>query len=240
MHAVVRDVVDRDGLERVEADDELDGMDRGARRADARQQLGRQVQPGGRRGRRAGPGGVDRLVPLGSVEARGDVRRQRHLTHVVEQLEGVGAADVDEVDVERVAGACAGADDQHGAAVRAVQLLALAQLAGGAHEGLPVAAAGILRFEQQHLGLAARRPSEPQAGRDDPRLVDDDDVPAAEEIGQVGNGAVLRRGRTAVDEQARRVARFDRHLGDRFRRQRVVELVETHGSTLRICQHQRP
>ena len=110
------------------------------------------------------------------------------------------------------------------------QLLAVAQLAGRAHERLPVAPARVLRLEQQHLGLAAGRPLQPQAGRDHLRLVDDDDVAGPEQVGQVGDGAVLGRRAPPVDEQAGGVAGLDRDLGDALGRQLVVEVVEAHGA----------
>ncbi len=43
------------------------------------EQLGSEVQAGGRRCRRTGLGRIDRLITLRSIEAGGDVRRQRHL-----------------------------------------------------------------------------------------------------------------------------------------------------------------
>ena len=94
---------------------------------------------------------------------------------------------------------------------------------------------GLARLEQQDLGRAARRPPQPQAGRDDLRLVDDDDVAVAQQVGQVGDGAVLGRRAPPVDEQAGGVARLDRHLGDARRRQLVVELVEAHAERVRTA-----
>ena len=105
---------------------------------------------------------------------------------------------------------------------------------------------GILRFEQQHLGLPTRRPLQAQPGGDHLRLVDHDDVAGLEQVGELGDRAVLGWGAAAVDEQARRVTGLDRQLGDALRRQVVVEVGEAHGITLRrrrsdgICQHQRP
>ena len=60
--------------EGVEADVERDALD-----VEPRQQLRREVQPGGRRRGRPGLVRVHRLVALGIGERLGDVRRQRHL-----------------------------------------------------------------------------------------------------------------------------------------------------------------
>ena len=62
------------GPERVEADVQRHALD-----VELREQLGREVQAGGRRGRGAGVARVDRLVARGVGERRGDVRRQRRL-----------------------------------------------------------------------------------------------------------------------------------------------------------------
>ena len=176
VHAVIERVGLADRLERVEPDDELDRVDGGADGCDARQQLRRQVEAGGRRGGRARLLGVHGLVAVRTFEARRDVRRQGHLADVVEQRQRVDPRRVDEVDVERVAGRRARPDDEHRPALGGDELLAVAQLARRTHERLPVAPAGVLRFQQQHLGLPAAGASQSQAGRDHLRLVDDDDV----------------------------------------------------------------
>src|SRR5439155_19587031 len=61
-----------DRPERVETDVEGDALD-----VEAREQLVCEVQAGRRCGGRAGVAGVHRLVALGILERRGDVRRQR-------------------------------------------------------------------------------------------------------------------------------------------------------------------
>ena len=55
VHPVLERIVGGDRLERVEADDELDLVHLDAALPDPLQQLGREVQPGRRRGRRTGP-----------------------------------------------------------------------------------------------------------------------------------------------------------------------------------------
>ncbi len=94
---------------------------------------------------------------------------------------------------------------------------------GRPREPLPEVAAEPL--EQQHL---AARPLDPDPGRHDARVVDDDER-AAGLLGQVGERAVAdRAGRPLVDEQARGVAPGGRVLGDQLRRQVVVELGRFH------------
>lgn len=85
-------------------------------------------------------------------------------------------------------------------------------------------------------GLSPRpraRPSSPP--RSVPRhhlgVVDHQHVTGIEQLGQVGHRPVVgRTARTAVHQQAGRVARLDRVLGDGPRRQRVVEVGGVHGS----------
>ena len=61
--------------ERVEPDVERHALD-----VELREELRREVQPGGRRGGRAALARIDRLVALRVAERLGDVRRQRHVT----------------------------------------------------------------------------------------------------------------------------------------------------------------
>ncbi len=67
---VILDAVDRERPEGVEADVERHALD-----VELREQLGREVQPRGRRGGRAGRSRIDRLVAVGVGERLGDVRR---------------------------------------------------------------------------------------------------------------------------------------------------------------------
>ena len=68
---------------------------------------------------------------------------------------------------------------------------------------------GVARFEEQHLAGPASRPAQPQARRDHPRVVDDDEVAGPQQLGQIADVAVLGRGsyrgRRAAGQ--RRVAR---------------------------------
>ena len=52
---------------------------------------------------------------------------------------------------------------------------------------------------------------------------------AAEQLAQVADMAMQRRGAALVDQQSRRVARLHRVLGDALVGQRVVEVLEAHG-----------
>ena len=117
-----------------------------------------------------------------------------------------------------------------GTAVGVEQLLAVAEPARRAHEGLPRRRRRIDLLEQEDLDGAAGGPAQAQPRRQDPGVVDDDDVAGSEQVGEVGDGAVLGGPAPAVDEQPGGVARLDRDLGDALGRQVVVELVEPHRS----------
>ena len=202
------------------------GHDLDPRSPDAVEQRRGEVQAGGRRRCRAGLGGVHRLVAVGPVEAAVDVGRQWHLAVPGEQLERIVVAR--QLDRERVAGGGARADHGDGHAVESEQRLAAAEAAGRPDQCLPRAPGRVARLEQQDLRRPAGGPVQAEPGRDDPRLVDHDDVAGAQQIGELGHGAVLGRRAPPVDEQAGRVPWFDRHLGDAILRQLVVELVEAH------------
>ena len=144
--------------------------------------------------------------------------------------------------MERVTGGGARPDHQDRPALGGAQLLAVVQLAGRADQRLPVAAAGVLGLEQEHLGLTAGRALQPEPGGDHPRLVDDDDVTGSQEVREVGDGAVLGRRAPAVDEQPGRVAGLDRDLGDALGGKVVVEVRQPHRVRWygAVCQHHRP
>ena len=79
-------------------------------------------------------------------------------------------------------------------------------------------------LQQQYLHGSARRPPQPEAGRDDAGVVDDDEL-TGQLAGQVGEDAMPDLSRlAAVDKQARLVAVLRRVLGDQLGRQLVVEL----------------
>ena len=113
------------------------------------------------------------------------------------------------------------------------------QLARRPDERLPDTPVGVARFEQQHLAGTAGGPAQPQAGRDDPRVVDDDEVARPQQVGQVADVAVLRRGAATVDEQPGGVAWLDRLLGDQRRVEVVVEVLEAHQRQATVACHGR-
>src|SRR5690606_12969066 len=78
------------------------------------------------------------------------------------------------------------------------------------------------------LGPAAGDAPQRQPGRQHLRLVDDQQIPRTQELGQVADLMVVGRGPPPVDEQAGGVAGFDRRLGDRLRGELVVEVAGTH------------
>ena len=147
----------------------------------------------------------------------------------VEQFEGVDRPE--QFDRERVAARRPLTDRDDLLPRRREQYLAPAQLAGRAHERLPRAACTVGRLEQQHLGRAAGAAGETEAGRDHLRLVDDEQVAGAEDLGEVMHRAVVGLRRPPIDQQSRRVPRFDGHLGDAIGGQVVVELLQPHAAT---------
>ena len=78
---------------------------------------------------------------------------------------------------------------------------------------------------------SAGTPRQAQTGRDHLRLVHDQQVAGAEQLGELADSPVFGGSRTAIDEQPRRVSWLDRHLGDPVGRQLVVELVQPHAGT---------
>ena len=86
---VILGAIGDNGTERVDAHDELDGADLDVTSAASLQESRREVQPRGRRCDRTRTRGVHRLVPLGIVERRVDVGRQRHRAVTIECIEWV-------------------------------------------------------------------------------------------------------------------------------------------------------
>ena len=70
----------------------------------------------------------------------------------------------------------------------------------GSGERLPDVVRAGQPFEQQHLDCAARLPPQEQPGRDDARVVHDDEM-AAELLGQVAERPVADRSARAVEDE---------------------------------------
>ena len=87
-----------DRAERAQPHDQLDLFDRRARRPAGVEHRRGEVQAGRGGGHRARPVGEHRLVALGVVERRRDVRRQRHDAVAIERRQHVAAVAHDEVD----------------------------------------------------------------------------------------------------------------------------------------------
>ena len=194
---VLVELVDGERPEGVEPDVERDALE-----LEPRQQLGREVEAGGRRRRRAGLLGVDGLVALGVGERLGDVGRQRRLARRLagEPEPPAALAEVLE-QLDRTVGP------------------PRAEAPRRPREALPEIVAEPL--DEQHL--AAWR-LDPDPRGHDAGVVDDDER-VARLLGKLGERAMPdRAGRTLVDEQARGVAPLRRVLGDQLRRQVVVEL----------------
>jgi hypothetical protein len=71
-----------------------------------------------------------------------------------------------------------------------------------------------------------------ELGGDDARIVEDEDVPGAQEIGQVGD-PMIREGIRPDEEQSGRVARLSRPQRDSLGRELEVEQVDAHSAPRR-------
>ena len=216
--------VDGDGTEGVEPDDELHPGDRRAGCSDPVEHRRRQVQPCGRRccGRR--PLGEDRLVALLILEALGDVRRQRcgaRTSQRVDQVAVVQRPHQPPTTVELAAHL-----ESQLAAGRGVGG-PLAQLARRTTQRLPPPVVG--RFEQEDLAGSAALAAHGDARRQDPGVVQHDQVARPDERGQLRDDVVLgREPGPPVDQEARRVTRLGGRLRDAILGEVVVELVGPH------------
>jgi hypothetical protein len=112
--------------------------------------------------------------------------------------------------------------------------------APGRTKRLPDPAVGVTRLQQQHFGRSPGRTAQPEPRRDDPGLVEHEQVPGAQQLGQVGDATVLGRCAPPIDEQPRGVTRLDRCLRDPIVRQLVVEVGELHPAEANETRGQTP
>ena len=90
-------------------------------------------------------------------------------------------------------------------------------------------AARVDRFEEQQLHLASGGVPRQDPRRDHARIVDDEAVTRAEQVGKLGEAMILEAAARAVDdEQSRCIARRSRRLRDQLGRQLVVEIRKLH------------
>ena len=189
------------------------------RAASAASELGVEMQRRRRRGDRARPLGEHGLVALDVLAVVGavDVGRQRHVAVALEQFQrlgrkaqakerGVAAGAAEHLGVEGVGEA----DDAAG-----LRRLARAHLRDHDAVGLDAL--------DQRLDRAAARLDAEQARLDHRRVVDDEQVAGAQQLGQIAKAPVVRR-RGAAVEQARGAALGRGMLGDQLARQREVEI----------------
>ena len=218
----------RDGPERVEPDAQLD-LDDLAAGAQARPQLGREVQTGGRRRRaaRAGanrPSGSARPGTAGSWTYGGSGMRPACLERALELVPGERRPHEPAALPERL--------DRldRELAGRRRDAHAGAHAARGAHERLPESVRALL--EQQHLPAPAARSAHRDARAQHAARVGHDEIAGIEQIDELGEATVLDRPVAPVHEQARGVPALGGPLRDQLLGQRVVELVGPHASSL--------
>ena len=226
VHRMVERVRRGDRLERVEPDHQLDLGHADAGRSETTEQFVGEVEPGRRRRGAPRDRREHRLVARRVAERRRDVGRQRHLADLVEQRQWVDLVG-QQFHVERVAGGRA-LPHPHDRALAGEEHLSHAESFAGAQQRLPPAAVGGRRFEQQDLRGSSRVTPEPQPSRDDPGLVQHEEIALAQEFRQVADVTMLGRCGATVDQQAGTVARLDRRLGDAIVGQVVVEVGDLH------------
>ena len=201
VQAVPIEVVHGHRAEGVEPDVQGDPLD-----VEALEQLGREVEPGRRRGGRARLARENRLIALRVVELLVDVGRQA---------------------APRPRGSPSSAIRQRPSPERLEQLdrpqpLPGAELAGRTRERLPLPAAE--RLEQEHLHLAAGRLAQPQSRRHDAGVVDHHQL-AVQLLGELAEAALADlSARPLEDEQPRLVAAVERPLRDQLPRELVVQV----------------
>ena len=189
---VIRDVVDDDGPERIEADDQLDVRDARACRDARLEHLRRQVQPCSGRGRRSRSIGVHGLIARRINESFRDVGRQRHLAVRLQRGEQISRLDAH--DAPPVAEVLAHLDDE---VVTERDPGARRKPATRPYERIPGSRTPLL--EEEDLGRPARWPAESQPAGQHPCVVDDEHIAGAHEPGQIG-GAVMGDGAVEVDQ----------------------------------------
>ena len=176
-----------------------------------RENLRREVQPGGRRGDGAAFASEDRLVALRvrRLDFALEVRRQRHFARRVEIDR---AAKVDHALTVRLD--CRD-DARHAADVNE---RALAHFAARLDEALPAIAAEVFEEEQFDPSVVAVN-----ARRDDARVVQNHEIAVPQEAGKFREAPMLDPPCRAVQhEHARVFTARERMPGDQFIRQRVV------------------
>ncbi len=178
-----------------------------------------------------GTAGEHGLVAVRIGQRLVDVGRQRHLAEVGQHVElVVGLVVQGDEPPAVVAQHRSHLDGQGPAVLRALNSEERpdGHAPTGAHQRLPPAFGPT--FEQEHLHGAAGVLAQVQPGGDHPGVVDHEQVAGVEQVGQVGHGAVLdRSGRPVVHQEPGGVAGLHGVLGDRRRRQHVVELGGVHG-----------
>ena len=245
MHPVGIGVVRLDGQEGAGPDMQRDVKPLDPRPVDPLEQRVGKVQPGRGSGDRAGLAGVDGLIVSGVPRIggalAGDVGGERQGAEpgdgLVERRPGEVEAQKDLTalpsllhrGVERGQGADF-AGCLPGIPVAEADAVAGGEALGRAGEGAP--AVGCLAQVQHRLATLPRS-SRPvadagEAGRDHPRVVEDERVAGIQEGGQVAHAAIRQGGAGAHHEKAARVARARRPQRDRSLRQLEIEKVYAH------------
>ncbi len=231
VHAVLRQVLGRDRLERPGADVQCHVCAGHAPRGERGERRLVEVQAGGGRGHRAGRARVDGLVARGVVGVAGarDVGWQRHFAVALEPVEERARA----VEAQQEEAVLACLDDRVRATREVDAPAGLRQVAGA-----ELGPRGIVADEplDQHFDTSARGLAADRARVDHARVVEHGEVPGTQQRRQVGEAAVVER--VTVDvEQPACAPRARGHLRDQLGRQRVVEVrqLERRGHAGSVC-----
>ena len=236
LHPVLGNPLGTDGPEGPRADVERHPVELDAPRPEGGEQRRGEVKACRRRGHGAGPGRVDGLVAR-PVLAAGlpvpvDVRRERRQPmDLEERLDRTGPVEPDARPPQLLPGGHGRPGSPVGQDNRRPDRTA----PGRTEERGPRVTD---RVEQQHLDVALGTLDSPEEpGGQDPRVVHHEAVPRPQEAREVAHPGIPERvGPLVENEEARRVARLRRLLGDPVRGQRVVELGEVAGDRGRASQ----
>ena len=210
-----------DGPEGVNPDVEGDEGDVHATMPDRRQQLGGEMQPGSRSRSRPLLRSEHSLVTRRIAQTLLDVGRRRHLPDPADfgkRIGDAGQAHGGGLTMPRV--------DRH-RQLRAVEpnLRTRVQPARRTRQRFPAKAIAINWTEQEDLSLSPIPPASDQAGRNDPAVIEDQNITRVEVVRQLPDGGVADgTGRGLEHQHPGGVPLGGRVLRDQLRRQFVIEI----------------
>jgi hypothetical protein len=165
--------------------------------------------------------GEQRLVALWVGQRRLDVGRQRHGAEAFDGLVDVAAVVVLEADDARTRVPCRVALDGGTEPVTERDASTLAEAASRPDQARVAAITQVV--QDQQLDGPTMLAAGAQACGANPGVVDDEQIAGAEQVGQLGEGTVLRGAVPRQVQQPRGVALGERRLGDALLGERILE-----------------